>query len=92
MTKRPNVFDQEGFQASLRHQGCPESFISPITSDFRLFVPLVIRHLGDNGMFEIVENARAELNLGPQESVWRVACKYIAGWAEEQVDQYKTQK
>jgi hypothetical protein len=39
MAHRPNVFSQEGFQASLRRQGYAESFVSPITSDYRLLSP-----------------------------------------------------
>ncbi len=92
MTKRPRVFDQAEFQASLRRQGCPESFISPVTSDFRLFVPVVIRNLGEDNVFEAVETARDELRLGAQESAWRLAAKYIVGWAEECIDQYKAQR
>lgn len=48
MARRPDVFDNVEFQASLRRLGCPESFVAPITSDFfRLFVPLVLSQLGE---------------------------------------------
>lgn len=92
MAKRPQIFDQEAFQASLRKQGCVESFVSPITSDFKLFVPIVLRHLGEDKLFEIVNQARTELKLGNQEPAWREAAKYIVGWAEEQLEEYKAQK
>jgi len=92
MARRPNVFDQEEFQTSLRRQGCPESFVSPITSDFRLFVPLVFSKLGEEGLFNMVEGARDELKLGPQRPAWQVAAKHIVRWAEESIDQYKAQK
>ena len=92
MAKRPQVFDQLAFEDSLRKQGCSESFIKPITSDFRLFVPVILRHLGEEKLFEIVNNARPELKLGEQAPAWREAAKYIVGWAEEQVDEYKAQK
>lgn len=92
MARRPNIFSQEEFQASLRRQGCSEGFVSPITSDFRLFVPLLIREIGEEKFFEIVDRARDELKLGEQEAAWRVAVRYVVGWAEEQIAEYKSQR
>ena len=92
MARRPNVFSQEEFQESLRRQGCPESFVAPVTSDFRLFVPVILRRLGEDGLFKMLEGARDELTLGTQEAAWRTAAKYIVGWADEAVGEYKTQK
>lgn len=92
MAKRPPLFDQNAFQESLRRQGCPESFISPITSDFRLFVPLALRELGEDKLLQIAENARNELGLGEQKAAWEVAAKYIVGWAEGSIEKYKSQK
>ena len=90
MAERPAVFDQAAFQSSLRRQQCPESFVAPITSDFRLFVPLVLADLGQERLFAIVEAARPEYGLGEQEAAWRVACKHIVGWAEECLADYKS--
>jgi hypothetical protein len=90
--KRPQIFDQEAFENSLREQGCTESFVSPITSDFKLFVPLALRYLGEDNLFQIVNNARSELKLGEQDPAWREAVKFIVGWAEEQIEEYKAQK
>jgi len=92
MAKRPQVFDQISFEESLRRQGCTESFVSPITSDFKLFVPIALRYLGKDKLFEIVNRARPELKLGEQDPAWREAVKYIVGWAEEQIEEYKAQK
>ncbi|MBL8091968.1 MAG: hypothetical protein KF758_12995 [Anaerolineales bacterium] len=92
MAKRPQIFDQTLFEESLRKQGCTESFVKPITSDFRLFVPLALRYLGEDKLFQIVNQARSELKLGEQEPAWREAVKYIVGWAEEQIEEYKSQK
>jgi hypothetical protein len=92
MAKRPQVFDKSAFEESLRRQGCVESFVGPITSDFKLFVPIALRYLGEDKLFEIVNNARSELKLGEQEPAWREAVKYIVGWAEEQLEEYKAQK
>ena len=90
MARRPDIFDQHAFQDSLRRQGCPDSFISPVTSDLRLFIPLVLSKLGEKGLFDAVEGSRAELGLGAQEAAWRLASKYVVGWANEQVEQYKS--
>ena len=92
MARRPDLFDKEAFQESLRRQGCAESFVAPITSDFRLFVPLVFRGLGQKKILSIVEQARSELKLGEQEPAWREAAKYIVGWSDEQIEAYKAQK
>jgi hypothetical protein len=92
MAKRPQVFDQQAFEESLRRQGCSESFVKPITSDFRLFVPIVLRHLGEEKLFEIVNSARDEMKLGEQSPAWHEAVKYIVGWAEERIEGYKAQK
>lgn len=92
MAARPNLFDRSAFEASLRQQGCPESFVSPTVSDFRLFVPLLLRELGEERVLEIVEGAREELGLGPQQAAWRTEIRYMVGWAEEEVEQYKERK
>jgi hypothetical protein len=92
MAMRPRLFDQAAFEESLRRQGCTESFVSPITSDFKLFVPIALRYLGEKRLFEIMNAARSELSLGEQDAAWQVAAKYIVGWAEEQIEEYKSQK
>lgn len=92
MAKRPDVFDQSTFQTSLRGQGCPESFVSPVTSDLRLLVPLALRAVGEEGLLELFESSRSELGLGEQTEAWKVAVKYITGWAVEVLEDYKLQK
>lgn len=82
MAARPDLFDRRAFEASLRRQGCPESFVSPTVSDFRLVVPLLLRELGEEWVLENAEGAREELRLGPQQAAWRVAIRYTVGWAE----------
>lgn len=88
MARRPNVFSQDDFQASLRRQGCPESLVFPITSDYCLFVPLLIRELGEESLFTIADHAKDELGLGDQKEFWQVAAKYIVGRAEEKISEY----
>lgn len=88
---RPNVFDRGALEQSLRLQGCAESFIPPTISDFRLFVPLVFRHLGEEQLLAIVEGAGEELGLRPQHGAWQAAAKYIVGWAEGELADYVQQ-
>jgi hypothetical protein len=92
MAKRPQVFDQAAFEESLRQQGCKESLINPIATDFKLFVPIALRHLGEEKLVQIMNGARSELKLGEQTAFWREAAKYIVGWAEEQIENYNEQK
>ena len=89
MTRRPNPFDLDAFQNSLREQGCAESFVAPVTSDFRLFVPVILEALGPERIVEMVNAARPKLGLGEQTSAWRTAAKYIYGWAEESLARYQ---
>lgn len=92
MAKRPRIFDQEAFKESLQRQGCTESMIDPIATDFKLFVPIALRYLGGEKLFQIMNESRSELALGEQDVFWREAAKYIVGWAEEQLEEYKAQK
>ena len=90
--RRPDVFNQKAFEDYLRRQGCPPSMISPIVSDYRLFVPLALRALGSDGLYALIETCRAELKLGAQQEFWREVAQHATGWAEEQIEAYKAQK
>ncbi len=90
--KRPDLFDRADFEQSLRDQGCPESFIGPTVSDFKLFVPLVFQALGEQGVFKIVNSSREELGLRYQDPAWQTAIQYMVGWAEECIEEYKSHK
>ena len=92
MAKRPDVFDQQTLETSLREQGCPESFVSPAISDYRIIVPLAIRKLGEEGIVDLLNSARHEFGLGPQESAWKAISPYIVGWAEDVLEEYKRQR
>ncbi len=92
MAQRPDVFNQTAFQEALQRQGCPESFVQSVTSDFRLFVPVILRELGEAQILALVERARESLQLAPQTAAWKVAARYIAGWATEEVERYRAAK
>ncbi len=40
----------------------------------------------------MAEGAREEMALRPQGEAWKVASKYIVGWANEYLQEYKRQK
>jgi len=92
MARRPDPFDEQSFRDALRRQGCPESFISPVTSDFRLFVPLVLSKLGEERLFQIVNDARSELGLGEQTPAWKLACQQTVEWAKNETNEYASRK
>jgi hypothetical protein len=58
MAKRPNVFDQAYFERRLLELGCTESFVKPIVSDYRLFVPLVFKFLGEDRLLQVVDRVQ----------------------------------
>ncbi len=92
MPQRPQIFDRKAFERSLRDQGCPESLIAPNASDFKLFVPVVLRYLGEDELVRIMNRARPELGLGEQDTFWHQAAKYFVGWAEEEIEAYKMRR
>ncbi len=92
MTRRPDPFQQQAIEEILRKVGCPDSFVSPTISNYRLFVPILFAELGEERIFELVSGCREELGLGEQNSAWRSAAKYLAAWAEEVLEDYKRRR
>ena len=92
MTRRPDPFDQSALEAALRDLGCPESVIPATISNYRLFVPLLFACLGEEGVFDVVSQARAELGLGEQHAAWRSSIKNLVAWAHGELDNYKTRR
>ncbi|NLX09759.1 MAG: hypothetical protein GXY36_08900 [Chloroflexi bacterium] len=89
MTRRPDPFNQAKLEEALLQTGCPESSLSSTVSNYRLFVPLVLAELGEDRVFEIVEQARDRLGLGEQTSAWRSSVKYLVAWAEAAIEDYR---
>lgn len=92
MTRRPNPFDQTSLEDALRASGCPESFIASTISNYRLFVPLLLARLGEERIYELVSEARQEFGLGQQETAWRSSIRYLTGWAEHVLADYKARR
>ena len=92
MARRPDVFNQKALEEWLREHGCVESMIAPIISDMRLFVPIALRELGEEGLFQAVERSRHELGLGPQVAFWQQVAHYACTWAEDRLEAYMAEK
>ncbi|MBN1202625.1 MAG: hypothetical protein JXJ20_12305 [Anaerolineae bacterium] len=92
MTRRPDPFNKHTLEKNLLEQGCPESCLSSTISNYRLFVPLLFAELGEERVFQLLNNARADLGLGEQESAWRSSVKHIVTWAEDAIEQYKARR
>ena len=87
--QRPEVFNRQEFEEALRKQGAPESLIAPMVSDFRILMPLLIREIGQDEFFRLVEHCRDELHLAPQAEFWKQEIKYYISWARDAIDKYK---
>lgn len=92
MPRRPDVFNQEHLAQTLRQSGCPESCIAPTISNFRLFVPLLFASIDPDTMLDIMKRAQVELGLSAQLSAWRASLKYLATWAEQEIEAYKVRR
>jgi hypothetical protein len=92
MTRRPDPFNQQALEEALHELGCPDSFIATTISNYRLFVPLVLAKLGEDGIYELVCQSRHELGLGEQQTAWRSTIKHIVAWAEASVADYRARR
>lgn len=91
MVNRPKIFDKYEFQNDLRRLGCKESFIQPATSDFRLFVPMLI-DLGEDKVLEIVKRQSIKTVLGDAEPAWETVIYHLVKWANQKLEIYKNKK
>ena len=92
MARRPDVFDREAFEESLRRNGCPEAYVDAFVGDFKLFVPLLFRELGTKRVLKLVNEARVELGLKERDTYWPDGARYFVGWATDALDAYKQSK
>jgi site-specific recombinase XerC len=83
-----DLFNRQAFEESLSHQGVPAQALSSLISDFRLFVPLLIKAIGEEQFLEIVAKSSADLRLSSQPESWRATIKYLVEWAQEEIRLY----
>ena len=84
-----DLFNRQAFEASLRRLGVPDQALSPLINDFRLFVPLLIKALGEQQFLEIVARSSADLRLNAQPESWETTIKYLVQWAREEIRLYE---
>lgn len=84
-----DLFNRQAFEESLRLLGVPEPALSPLINDFRLFVPLLIKALGEEQFLTIVARSSADLRLNSQPESWGVTIKYLVQWAQEEIRLYE---
>ena len=84
-----DLFNRQAFEGSLRRLGVPDQAISPLINDFRLFVPLLIKALGEQQFLEIVARSSANLKLNSQPESWETTIQYLVHWAQEEIRLYE---
>ena len=88
MARRPDIFDRDRFEEGLRAAGCPDAY----AGDFKLFVPLLLRELGEDEVLKIVNAPRLELGLKEQDTYWKDGARYFVAWARNAIEEYKASK
>jgi hypothetical protein len=89
--RRPEVFDRKAMVERFVSQGLARSMAEPLTSDFKLVVPILIRELGVERINEILQHTTAELHLA-ERAFWPELTRYIVQWAEDELADYIRRK
>lgn len=84
-----DLFNRQAFEESLRRLEAPDQALSPLINDFRLFVPLLIKTLGEEQFLEIIARSSADLGLNAQPESWKTTIKYLVRWAQEEIRLYE---
>jgi site-specific recombinase XerD len=84
-----DLFNRQAFESSLRRLGVPDQALSPLINDFRLFVPLLIKTLGEEQFLKIIARSSADLRLNSQPESWETTIKYLVQWAQEEIRLYE---
>jgi hypothetical protein len=92
MTRRPDLFDKARVRAGLISAGCPEAYADAYLGDLKLFVPLLFRELGPDGVLRLVNGTRQELGLKEEDTYWKDGAKYFVQWATDSIEAYKASK
>jgi hypothetical protein len=92
MARRPDLFDKARVRDGIIKAGCPEAYADAYLGDLKLFVPLLLRELGEDEVLNLVNATRAELGLKAEDTYWKDAAKYFVKWATESLEAYKASK
>jgi hypothetical protein len=90
--RRPDIFDKEAMLEGVVAAGCPKAYADAYLGDFKLFVPLLLRELGEQEVLRTVNTARLELGLKEEDTYWKDGAKYFVQWATNAIDAYKASK
>ena len=87
---RPDLWNRRSFEESMLRRGVPESMIAPYISEYRLLIPLMVKHLDKETFLQQVQQDRQDLKLSPETDLfWRLALEQIEQWMSEQLESYR---
>ncbi len=90
---RPDLWNRRSFEESMLRRGVPESMIAPFISEYRLLIPLMVKHLDKETFLQQVQQDRQDLRLSPETDLfWRLALEQIEQWMSEQLESYRVNR
>jgi integrase len=90
---RPDLWNRRSFEESMLRRGVPESMVAPYISEYRLLIPLMMKHLDKETFLQQVQKDRRDLKLSPETDLfWRLALEQIEQWMSEQIENYRVSR
>lgn len=90
---RPDLWNRRSFEESMLRRGVSESMIAPFISEYRLLIPLMVKHLDKETFLQQVQQDRQDLKLSPETDLfWRLALEQIEQWMSEQLENYRVSR
>lgn len=90
---RPDLWNRRSFEESMLRRGVPESMIAPFISEYRLLIPLMVKHLDKENFLQQVQQDRRDLKLSPETDLfWKLALEQIEQWMSEQIESYRVNR
>jgi site-specific recombinase XerD len=90
---RPDLWNRRSFEESMLRRGVPESMIAPYISEYRLLIPLMVKHLDKEIFLKKVQQDRQDLKLSPETDLfWKLALEQIEQWMSEQLENYRVSR
>ncbi len=90
---RPDLWNRRSFEESMLRREVPESMIAPYISEYRLLIPLMVKHLDKETFLQQVQQDRQDLKLSPEtDQFWKLALEQIEQWMSEQLESYRVNR
>jgi hypothetical protein len=71
-------------------RGVADSMIAPYISEYRLLLPLMVKHLDKEAFLRQLQQDRQDLKLSPEtDEFWKQALEQIEYWMREQLERYQ---